>query len=257
MSAAGSIDISLILPAYNESSTIVRTMTAAVEYLASRKLRYELIVSADGADGTRECARELARSNAAIKVIGENARRGKGRGIREGVALATGVIVGFADADNKVPIEEFDRLRPWLSSGFDVVIGSRGLRDSKIERPQPLHRRLGSIGFGIFMHTVVGLPDIADTQCGFKFFRGDIARDLFRRQRIDGYMYDVEILALAARLGYRIKEVPIRWRDDADSRLELVRGNIRNVADIFRIRRSLNELAAMPSQVKRAEAGQS
>jgi hypothetical protein len=86
------------------------------------------------------------------------------------------------------------------------------------------------------MQAVVGLPGISDTQCGFKFFRRDVAKDLFRRQRIDGYMFDVEILSLALRLRYRVKEVPIRWRDDGDSRLALVRNNIRNVIDIFRIR---------------------
>jgi len=86
------------------------------------------------------------------------------------------------------------------------------------------------------MHAVVGMPGIEDTQCGFKFFKREIARDLFSRQRIDGYMFDVEILALAQRLGYRIKEVPVRWWDDADSRLQLLGGNLRNVLDIFRIR---------------------
>jgi dolichyl-phosphate beta-glucosyltransferase len=239
------VNISLILPAFNEAATIVRTLGEAAAYFEARQHGYEIIVSADGDDGTRERARELARANPAIKVIGENSRRGKGRGIREAVAIASGEIVGFADADNKVPIEEFDKLRPWLAEGFEVVIGSRGLRDSNVERPQPLHRRVGSKGFAIFMHGVVGLPGIVDTQCGFKFFQRHVARDLFRRQRIDGYMYDVEILALAQRLGYRIQQVPIRWHDDADSRLQLFRGNLRNAIDIFKIRLSLGRLAKM------------
>jgi dolichyl-phosphate beta-glucosyltransferase len=87
------------------------------------------------------------------------------------------------------------------------------------------------------MHALVGLHDISDTQCGFKFFQRQAALDIFARQKIDGYMFDVEILALASALGYAVKEVPIRWRDDGDSRLELVRGNLRNVRDILRIRR--------------------
>jgi len=86
------------------------------------------------------------------------------------------------------------------------------------------------------MHLTLGLWDIRDTQCGFKFFRGPVARDLFGRQRIDGYMFDIEILHLAERAGYRIKEVGVRWRDDADSRLDLVSGNWRNMIDILRIR---------------------
>ncbi|MGO9009798.1 MAG: dolichyl-phosphate beta-glucosyltransferase [Bryobacteraceae bacterium] len=239
------VAISLILPAYNEAATIARTIGEVAGYFAARQYSYEVIVAADGNDGTRERAGEFARANPAIKVIGEITRRGKGRGIREAVSIASGDIIGFADADNKVPIEEFGKLQPWLAAGFEVVIGSRGLPDSKIERRQPLHRRIGSKGFGVFMHSVVGLPEIVDTQCGFKFFRGDVARDLFRRQQIDGYMYDVEILALAQRLGYRIKEVPIRWHDDADSRLQLFRGNLRNAVDIFKIRLSLGRLSKM------------
>ena len=230
-----SVDISLILPAFNEASRIAATIGDVVSYFNAQNYKYELIVAADGDDGTREKARELALTNPSIKVIGEPARRGKGRGIREAVAIASGKIIGFADADNKVPIEDYSTLQPWLAGGYEIVIGSRALRDSKIERPQPLYRRIGSRGFGIFMHLVVGLADLPDTQCGFKFFRGDVARDLFRRQRVDGYMFDVEILRLAQILNYRIKEVGIRWRDDGDSRLDLVAGNWRNAKDIMKI----------------------
>lgn len=237
--------ISLVLPAFNEVATITRTIGEVVSYFAARGSEYELIVAADGDDGTRERASELAVTNPSIKVIGGRARLGKGRGIRDAVAIASGKIIGFADADNKTPIEEYGKLEPWLVSGYDVVIGSRELPDSRIERPQPLYRRIGSRGFGIFMHCVVGLPDIVDTQCGFKFFRSDVAHDLFRRQRIDGYMFDVEILALAQRLGHRIKQVPVCWHDDADSRLRMFRGNLRNAIDIFRIRFSLGQLAGI------------
>ena len=150
--------------------------------------------------------------------------------------LATGRIIGFVDADQKTPVSEFDKVRPAFENGADVVIGSRGLRGSQIENPQPWYRQAGSRGFAMFMHTVVGLGSIPDTQCGFKFFRADVARTLFARQRIDGYMFDVEILYLAERLRYRIAQVPVRWRDDGDSRLNLMAGNLKNVQDIFRIR---------------------
>jgi dolichyl-phosphate beta-glucosyltransferase len=229
-------DITLILPAYNERASIARTIAEAVDFFTRRHSTYQIVVAADGGDGTRELVSEMARENPALRVLGENARRGKGRGIREAVAIAEGAIIGFADADNKVPIAEFDRLEPWFREGFDAVIGSRARSDSRIERRQPLYRRLGGRGFHFFMQTVVGLPGISDTQCGFKFFRHQVAKELFHRQRIDGYMFDVEILSLARRLGYRVKEVPIRWRDDGDSRLALVRNNVRNVIDIFRIR---------------------
>jgi len=169
-------------------------------------------------------------------VIGNQERCGKGRAVREAMALARGNIAGYADADNKVPIEEFAKIQACLDQGYDVVIGSRAMRDSEIERRQPLYRQLGGKGFGFFMHAVVGLEGITDTQCGFKFFTRAAAQAIFSRQQIDGYMFDVEILVLARHLGYRIQQVPIRWHDDGDSRLELLSGNLRNVIDIFRIR---------------------
>lgn len=243
-------NVTLILPAYNEAVSIKSTLNEAVEYFRHRAMTYQIIVSADGDDGTREIARAFAPGDPRIQVIGEPIRRGKGKGIREAVKLATGDIVGFADADNKVPITEFEKLEGWLHEGYDVAIGSRGLARSSVEREQPWYRRLGSRGFYYFMHAVVGMPGIEDTQCGFKFFQRAIAQDLFARQQIDGYMFDVEILVLAQRLGYRIKEVPIRWRDDADSRLQLVAGNLRNVADIFKIRFSSLRRTQAPSPVR-------
>jgi dolichyl-phosphate beta-glucosyltransferase len=230
------LDVTVIVPAYNE----VRGITAAVReiqtYFAGRGQSYEIIVSADGDDGTREKAREISATDFAVIVIGHTERRGKGRGIREAMRLARGRIVGFVDADQKTPINEFEKLAVELANGFDVVIGSRALAGSSIERPQPLYRRLGSRGFSVFMRLVVGLTGIRDTQCGFKFFQRAAGLDLFEHQQVDGYMFDVEILYLAQRRGYRIAQVPVRWRNDDDSRLQLVAGNIRNVMDIFRIR---------------------
>ena len=227
-------DISLILPAYNEARVIPDTIREAVRYFRDARLVYEIIVAADGSDGTREIVRDLAGHDPALRAIGEDRRGGKGRGIREAVALASGAVIGYADADNKVPIEEYEKFRPLLAQGTEVVIGTRR-GAAQIERPQPFYRRLGSRGFYWFMQAAVGLPGITDTQCGFKFFRAVAAKELFHRQKIDNYMFDVEILALARRLGYRVQQVPIRWRDDADSRLNLVAGNLRNVRDILRI----------------------
>jgi dolichyl-phosphate beta-glucosyltransferase len=228
--------LSLILPAYNEVRSICRTLDEVLAYLDRQPYPYEVLVCADGTDGTRELARRRAAGDLRLSVLGGPERGGKGRGIRRGVARARGRVIGFADADNKTPIEELGKLLPWLDGGYDVVIGSRALSESRIEVAQPLHRRLGSKCFGLAMHLVTGLWGVRDTQCGFKFFRGDVARDLFARQRIDGYMFDVEILYLARRSGYRMKEVGVRWRDDGDSRLRLVAGNWRNMIDLFRIR---------------------
>jgi len=228
--------LSLIVPAYNEAQSILRTLAEIQAYLDAQDYDYEIIVSADGNDGTRERVGEAVARDSRLHVIGSVERGGKGRGIRAGVALARGEMIGFADADYKTPIEELDKLLPWLGDGYDIVIGSRNVKESSIEVSQPFYRRLGSRAFTVGMHLIVGLRDIRDTQCGFKFFRGDVARDLFGRQRIDGYMFDVEILHLAQCAGYRIKEVGVRWRDDGDSRLQLVAGNWRNFVDLLRIR---------------------
>ena len=198
--------------------------------------QYQIIASVDGDDGTREILEEMAKTDPTLDVVSSVERRGKGHGIRRGVAIAKGEIIGFADADDKTPIEEFDKFVPWLREGFEVVIGSRRLGESRIERSQPLYRRLGSRAFARFVHAVLGLDDIVDTQCGFKFFQRRAALELFGNQRIDGYMFDVEILCLAQRTGYRIAQVPITWRDDGESRLSLLGGNLRNVLDILRIR---------------------
>jgi dolichyl-phosphate beta-glucosyltransferase len=233
---AGRPSVSVVIPAYNEIGQIGTAVRDIQRYFASRGLTYEIVVSADGTDGTREAVAEMARADPALRVIGYAERRGKGRGIREAVRLATGALVGFVDADNKTPFGEFDKFAPFFDQGYDIVIGSRALAGAVIERRQPFHRRLGSRGFAVVMHLIVGLREIPDTQCGFKFFRREVACDLFSRQHIDSYMFDVEILHLALAAGYRIAQVPVRWRDDGDSRLRLVVGNAGHVIDLFRIR---------------------
>jgi dolichyl-phosphate beta-glucosyltransferase len=227
--------LSLIVPAYNEAKRIRSTVDEYRKYLGHESYTYEIIVSADGNDGTREIVADMARSDRRLSVMGSEQRGGKGKGIRQAVARARGAVIGFADADNKTPIGELDKLMPYLGN-YDVVIGSRALSDSVVEKRQKWYRQLGSQGFWLVMQLVVGLPGIRDTQCGFKFFKAAVARDLFSRQQIDGYMFDVEILYLAQRAGYRIKEVGVRWRDDGDSRLDLFMGNVRNGLDVLRIR---------------------
>jgi dolichyl-phosphate beta-glucosyltransferase len=227
--------ISLVLPAYNEVASIERTIHRASRYFQNRAYKYEILVSADGFDGTREIAAGLAAS-LPLTVIGSNQRRGKGMGIREAVGLAKGNIIGFADADDKTPIEELEKFLPLLAENYEVVIGSRAGPKARIEKAQPLYRRMGSKAFALAMHTVAGLHDIKDTQCGFKFFKREAALDLFSRQRIDGYMFDVEVLYLARKAGYQIAQVPVIWRDDGDTRLNLLSGNIRNGLDLLRIR---------------------
>jgi dolichyl-phosphate beta-glucosyltransferase len=229
------VELSLVVPAYNEAARIAGTLQSMMGHLRSRHPDHEIIVVADGTDGTRERAAEVGAGDPRVTVIGSPERRGKGCGVREGVLRARGRVVGFVDADDKTPIEEMEKLLPLVQEGCDLVIGSRGMPESRIEVSQPLHRRLGSRGFAGLLWTL-GLRHVRDTQCGFKFFRGEAAHRLFRCQKLDGYMFDVEVLFLAKRFGYRVGEVGVRWRDDGDSRLELVSGNWRNLVDVLRVR---------------------
>jgi dolichyl-phosphate beta-glucosyltransferase len=228
--------LSLIIPAYNEAATIRRTVQLCQDYLERQTYPYEIIVGADGNDGSRDIVAAMAARDPRIQVFGSSGRGGKGKAIRAGVARARGRIIGFADADYKTPIEELTKVMPWFAEGYDIVIGSRAVAGCDIRRRQPWFRRVGSWAFGVGMRTVTGLYGIHDTQCGFKFFRREAARDLFSRHQIDGYMFDVEVLVLAQEAGYRIQEVGVVWQDDGDSRLELVAGNWRNFKDILRIR---------------------
>jgi dolichyl-phosphate beta-glucosyltransferase len=229
--------LSIVVPAYNEAGRIVSTIQAIGQYLDARDMTGEIIVCADGTDGTRENAVEWSRSDPRISVLGSEERRGKGRGVRQGVLRAAGELIGFVDADYKTPIEELDKMLPEFARGADVVIGSRKMAGSCIDVPQPLHRRLGSSAFHAVMGHLVGLQGVSDTQCGFKFFRGRVAHKLFSLQQVDGYMFDVEILRLARILGYQIREVPVRWRDDGDSRYNPIFGTVRNARELLRIRR--------------------
>lgn len=228
--------LSIVVPAYNEAKAIRRALSAMRSWLDARPWDYEVIVVADGDDGTGDIVREVATQWPQMQFSIEQERRGKGHALRRGMALAHGEIVGFLDGDYKTPIEEVEKLLPWLSRGFDVVVGSRALAESRIEIPARLHRRIGSRLFALGLRALIGLHHVRDTQCGFKFFDGVAAREIFDRVVIDGYMCDIEILWLAARLGFSVKEVGIVWRDDADSRLQLVRGNIRNFLELLRIR---------------------
>ena len=235
--------LSVVVPAYNEARGIRATLSAIREYLDRQPWAYEVIVVADGDDGTRERAEEWAAGDQRIAVLGHTQRTGKGRGVREGILRARGQIIGFVDADYKTPIEEFARLLPFFDEGYDLVIGSRKAASARVEKRQPLHRRLGSRAFAFVMHRMVGLGAIGDTQCGFKFFRRKAARRIFSLQRVDGYMFDVEVLRLAGILGYRVREVGVRWRDDGDSRYHPFWGTIRNAKELLTIRRMTYDLS--------------
>jgi len=248
--------LSLIVPAFNESATIVRTLGAMRSYLGRQNWAWEVIVCADGNDGTRERAVEFCKDDDRFAVMGSPQRQGKGRGVREGVMRSNGQIIGFLDADYKTPIEEIEKVLPSFAEGYDVVIGSRRVGAARVEIAQPIYRRAGSRVFNLLMRGVMGLPSVHDTQCGFKFFTQSAAHHLFSLQRIDGYMFDVEVLRLCKMLRLRVKETGVRWADDGDSRYDPIGGTIRNAKELLRIRRMRYELPAIAREIQPASIPQ-
>ena len=228
--------ISVIVPAYNEEARIVPTLERLCEYLGERFPGYEIIVVDDGStDNTSRVVKNLILKSCDIKLIQSPKNMGKGHAVKTGVLASKGGLVLICDADLSTPVEEVEKLGHFMKEGFDIAIGSRGLRDSDIAVRQPWHReRMGKI-FNVFVRNLV-MGGIRDTQCGFKLFRGDVSRELFAKCRIHGFSFDVEVLFLAEKAGYKIKEVPIRWLNSPHSRVTLISDPVSMFLELFRIR---------------------
>ncbi len=230
-------DLSLVVPAYNEAARIGLTLERAVSFLASRPWSCEIWVVDDGSsDATAARVEAFAAGPCRVRCLRHEKNRGKGYSVRQGIEAATGRWVGFMDADYKTDIAGLDTVVPLLEEGWDAVIGDRTLNSTQIVVARRRFRQVGSIAFRHLVHRLVGLGQFGDTQCGFKFFRREVARDLFARQRIDGFMFDVEVLLLATRLAYRVRPVPVVWSDDPDSRFNPVSGGLRNLVELACIR---------------------
>jgi dolichyl-phosphate beta-glucosyltransferase len=230
------MDLSIIIPAFNEENRILVTVEKTVRFLRERPWRYELIVVDDGSsDHTAEKVQKAYVSCASVRCIRNPENRGKGYSVRQGVRVAQGGIVGYMDADYKTEISCLDRVVELLETGCDGVIGDRSAEASTIAVPRRGYRQIGSRVFRVLLHRLIGLDHLGDTQCGFKFFKRNIVQALFSRQRVDGYMFDVEILLLAKRCGYSIEAIPVLWQDDPDSRFNPVSGMARNLGELVRI----------------------
>ena len=219
--APSCLDISLVIPAYNEASRLPAFLQRVDAYLKKRGHPYEIIVVDDGSlDHTSETVAALAGRLHHIRLIRLRSNAGKGAAVRLGMQDATGRLQLFADADGATPIDELSRLEQAVAEGADIAIGSRTLasRDPRYTVHARRHRSL----LGSLFNAVVrrmGLPNIQDTQCGFKLFRRSVAEDLFSMAGIDGYGFDLELLYLATRRGYRIAEVPVNWSDPPGSKV--------------------------------------
>jgi dolichyl-phosphate beta-glucosyltransferase len=230
------VGLSIVVPAYNEESRIAPTVRDMVGYCRAGGRSFEVIVVDDGSrDGTTSVGRQLAEEFPELRLIRLAANHGKGYAVRTGVVNAIGHTVLFADADGATPISEIERLESALESGADLAVGSRAIRAEGVRVHAKLYRHL--IG-RTFHFLVESLADggVKDTQCGFKLFRSSVAQDLFSRMRMNGFSFDVELLVMARRRGYRVDEVPVNWTHQPGSKVRLTLDSLRMAADLFRIR---------------------
>lgn len=234
-------DISIIIPSYNEAKDLPETLEKIIKYLeACGRESFEIIVVDDGSnDDTVRIVSETASRDGRIRLLVNEINRGKGYSVRRGMLEARGRYILFTDADLSTPIGELDKLLECLKQGYDVVIGSRSLPGSEVRVHQPFYRELSGKIFNLLMRLLTGLP-FSDTQCGFKCFRRKCAKEIFARQTIERFSFDVEDLYIAKKLGYRIKEAPVIWINSESTTVSFLKDSIRMFTDLLRIR--INDL---------------
>jgi len=228
--------LSIVIPAYNEAKRIAASLDKIADYLSAQKYTYEALVVDDGStDGTAEVCRAIASSHPWLEVLRYPANRGKGHAVRAGVLAVGGEHVLICDADLATPIEELDGFWRFFEEGADIVIASRPLRESHLVKRQPLYREFAGRVFNLLVRAVA-VRGIHDTQCGFKLFRGEAARAIFPLCSLNDFGFDIEVLHVAQRIGFRIREAPVHWHHRPGSKVRLLRDGLRMLLDLFRIR---------------------
>lgn len=235
--------LSIVIPAYNEAHKIARDIAAASDFLLQQQLTGEIIVSDDGShDETAATAQSTSvPPPLALKVITQDRNRGKGAAVCAGMAASSGQFVMFADSGVCIPYEQAMRgLLLLRAEKCEIAHASRKRGDSIITNPQPLYRRILSRVFRSAVDAVLGLPyRLTDTQCGFKMYKGDLARALYAQCRTEGFLFDLEIILRARKAGARICEFPVTWSCDPDSRLRPGKTAIRTIAELRSIKKSV------------------
>ncbi|HSN88699.1 MAG TPA: dolichyl-phosphate beta-glucosyltransferase, partial [Thermoanaerobaculia bacterium] len=204
------MDLSVVIPAYNEALRLGPTLRRVVEYLRAEGRPFEVLVVDDGStDATAEVAQEYTAEG--VRLLRQEENRGKGAVVKVGVLASRGREVLLLDADLSTPIEEIEKLRPYLAES-PVVLGSRSVEGSDITEHQPFYREMMGRTFNLIIR-ILGVRGLRDTQCGFKLLSGDVARELFAELQIERFAYDVELVWLARKHGYEVVEVGVRWAD--------------------------------------------
>lgn len=229
------IFLSIIIPAYNEKSRLPATLRDIGGKLRNADFSYEVIVVDDGSsDGTIGLAQEIGKIFKNFQLIANEINLGKGATVRKGMLAARGQWRLFMDADNSTTIDYFQKMREFFGAGYEVIIGSRDIPGAKMDPPQSFSKRLAGDA-GNFLMRLLRLTSLRDTQCGFKCFSNRAAIEIFSLAKIDRWAFDLEILSLAERLGFRIKEIPVNWVNNFDSRVKIIH-YFSTLFDIGRIR---------------------
>lgn len=225
-----------MVPAYDEEARISASLARLAEYYEAQPYPWDVTVVSDGSkDGTNKLVEEFAANHPQFRLLAYTPNRGKGYAVRRGMLEATGDLVLFCDADLATPQEETEKLLPHMQQGADIAIGSRPLKDSKLEIRQPWYREKLGRAFNKAVQ-LLAIKGIDDTQCGFKMFTRKAAQDVFSRCTLDGFSFDFEALMIARDLGYRIDEVPIRWSHQEGSKVVLMRDGPRMLRDLVKLR---------------------
>ncbi len=231
--------LSVVIPAFNEAARIAATLDEIRRYAAGAFARFEIVVVDDSSrDATAEIVASLQGSVPQIRLLRFPVNRGKGASVGEGMRAASSELLLMCDADLSTPIGEMETLLPWIGRGADVVIGSRALKDSRVQVRQPLHRESMGKLFGVAMRTMTGVS-FRDTQCGFKLFTRQAARRIFGLTRISRFAFDVEVMVIARATGLKVEEVPVAWSNTPDTKVRLFGDSLSMACDLVRI--SIND----------------
>lgn len=230
-------DLSIIIPAYNEENRIKSTLIVIANYIKDENLNAEIVIVDDGsADNTTKIVEEFQEKNKNISLIALAKNCGKGFAVKKGVEASRGKYILFTDADNSTPIQEFKKLyAALLKNNAQIAIGSRYLRDDSVKIKQPLYRILLGRAGNLLIRTFL-IDGIKDTQCGFKLFEHEAARNIFALQKVKRFGFDMESLAVAKNLGYKIIEIPVSWFNSAQSRFRPIKDALITLKDLVYIK---------------------